>query len=738
MAARRRAGSHFEPTSAENRAHRSDFGYVPATVGRSAPSHRAPKRPRPIIPIVAVAAIVVVLVAAGCLYFASKKAPTPPDELANTYFSLVKEQRYDELYDLLSKESQLRITRDDFITRHENIYSGIEAANFDASVGETTDIKSSVGGEATGNKELAYSIGMDTVAGNISFSGKAKYVLNDEDEYRLDWSPDLILPGLTWSGKVRVNTIEATRGNIYDRNGELLAGLGSTPMVGFVPGAMQKNEVPNVADADSDVLYNEDDIEHAATLLGTTPEDIREKLNASYVSDDTFVQLKVLSNDSDDLIADLLEIPGIQIGETSVRTYPLAEKASHLIGYVQSISAEELEERAGQGYAEHSIIGKTGIEKIYEEDLRETDGCEIVILDDDGNRLSTVAKVDKADGKDVTLTIDATVQSRLYDLFANDKSCSVAMNPQTGEVLALVSTPAYDANAFVLGMSTERWTALSEDANQPFYNRFQATLCPGSTMKPLTAAIALDAGSLTAADDLGKSGLSWQKDETWGDYFVTTTMEYSGAANVENALKYSDNIFFAKAALATGADRFSAGLKEAGFDETIPFEYGLYSSIISNTGTIDSEIQLADSGYGQGQILVNPVHLASVYTSFVNDGDMLQPYLLKKENATPTAWKASVFTPETAQIVRDDLIQVIESGSAVEAQVPGLLLAGKTGTAEIKQTVDDATGTELGWFALMTADDADADPLLVVSMVEDVKDRGGSHYVSAKVKELFE
>lgn len=731
MATPRKAGSHSNPTPAAYRRPPSGSGYIPAT-----PMHGTPKkrRSRRAVPIAIAGILVVALIAAGCfLFFSQKSDPTPPDELLETYFTLVQEQRYDELYSCLDKQSQIKISRDDFVARHENIYAGIEAANFEASVGEVSDLEgfsdSALRSSGIEGKTVAYSITMDTVAGKVTFSDQAVFALDEDNGYLLDWTPDLILPNLTWTGKVRVKTIEATRGSILDRNGTMLAGQGSADTVGFVPGAMQRS-----GEGD-DAAYNEGDIAHVADLLGMTSEGIHEKLSASYVQDDTFVLLKVLSQKETALEDELLTIPGIQIGSTPVRTYPLAEKASHLTGYVQNISAEELESLRDEGYHENSLIGKAGLEKMFENDLKATDGCEIVIVDENENPVSTVAKIEKADGKNITLTIDADVQSRLYDLFLEDKSCSVAMNPKTGEVLALVSTPTYNANDFVTGMSTETWDALNEDENQPLYNRFQAALCPGSTMKPLTAAIGLDSGAFTASDDFGQSGLSWQKDESWGDYHVTTTMEYGGAANVENALKFSDNIFFAKAALAIGADRFAEALTGVGFGGDLPFEYALYSSTISSSGTFDSEIQLADSGYGQGQILVNPVHLASIYASFVNDGNIPQPTLLKADE--PTMWKNGVFSAETAQTVRDDLVQVVQSGSATEAQVPGRTLGGKTGTAEIKQSVDDANGTELGWFALFTADENDPDQLLVVSMVEDVKDRGGSHYVTPKVRELF-
>ncbi|WP_139652059.1 penicillin-binding transpeptidase domain-containing protein [Raoultibacter phocaeensis] len=735
MAPRRTAGSRTgqSPTPQARQRPQANSGYVPAT-----PRHQAPKKRRPsrAVPIALAAALMLALAGGALFFFLSRaNAPTPPDELLETYFSLVNEEHYDELYPYLDKQAQIKISRDDFVTRHENIYAGIGATGFKATVGETTDLEgpseSALRSAGIEGKVVAYTIDMDTVAGTVSFGGKAVFALDEDAGYFLDWTPDMILPELTWDSKVRVNTIAAERGTILDRNGQLLAGPGTADTAGFVPGAMRKADET----AEDSAAYNEDDIARTAELLGTTAETIHDKLSASWVRDDTFVPLKVLSQDEAELIDSLLEIPGIQIGQTNVRAYPLAEKASHLTSYVQNISAEELEAHREEGYTETSVIGKAGLEKAFESELKATDGIEIVIVNENNGTSSTVTKRDKADGKDITLTIDANVQSELYDQFAEDKSCSVAMNPVTGEVLALVSTPTYNANDFVTGMSNEKWTSLNEDAAQPLYNRFQATLCPGSTMKPLTAAIGLDTNAVSATDDLGQSGLSWQKDASWGDYFVTTTMEYSGAANVENALKFSDNIFFAKLALAIGAEPFAQELKDAGFDETIPFEYGLYSSSISDSGGFDSEIQLADSGFGQGQILVNPVHLAAIYASFAGDGTIPQPYLLK--DTEPTAWKEGAFSTETARTIRDDLVQVIESGSATEAKVSGRVLGGKTGTAEIKQTVDDTSGTELGWFALFTADANDPNQLLVVSMVEDVKDRGGSHYVVPKVTELF-
>lgn len=146
-------------------------------------------------------------------------------------------------------------------------------------------------------------------------------------------------------------------------------------------------------------------------------------------------------------------------------------------------------------------------------------------------------------------------------------------------------------------------------------------------------------------------------------------------------------------------------------------------------------------GYGQGEVLVNPIHMAAIYSAFVNNGNMIKPYLEYKENAASSSeyWIKDAFTKEAADTIKDDLIQVVESsgGTGHGAKTPGMKIAGKTGTAEIKKSTTDTTGTELGWFNAFIADETSQKQMLVVSMVEDVKNRSGSLYVVPKVKKIF-
>ncbi len=652
----------------------------------------------------------------------------PPEEVFQQYTAYIEEGRYADMYAMLDAESRLGITQDEFIARNQNIYEGIGAANIAAAPGEFDKETST----------LPYDFSMGTSAGQIAFSNTISFAFEKEEGvWEIVWDDSLIFPNLRRTDKVRVSTQKAKRGDIFDRNGTLLAGEGTVTSVGLVPGKM--NEDPAA------------DLQTLAALLDLQVEAIQKSLGASWVKDDLFVPIRRLKKAyqaetgtwevaDTELEGALLEIPGVMISNENSRVYPLGEKAAHLVGYVQAITAEELDTKKTEGYTGQSLIGKVGLEALYEDRLRARDGIKIYIEDEYGKEKEVLRTTEARDGENIICTIDSKVQTALYDQFREDKSCSVAMDPWTGEVLALVSTPAYNNNDFVVGFTKSAWDALLADEDLPMYNRFRKTWVPGSSFKPVTAAIGLTTGAFTQTENFGYSGTSWQKDASWGDYSVTTLHTYGEDVSLKNALIYSDNIYFAKAALKIGADTLIQQLQRIGFDQTPPFDIIMTASQYANQGAIASEIQLADSGYGQGEVLVNPLHLAAIYSAFVNDGSMMRPYLLYSENAAPTYWVDGVFSAEAANAVSDALAGVISSpnGTGHAAYMEGLSLAGKTGTAEIKATKDDTTGTELGWFVVFPTERNAANSVMIVSMVEDVKERGGSGYVVGKVRGVLE
>lgn len=661
--------------------------------------------------------------------FNKSKVRVCPEELLVEYMNYIPEQEYEEMYAMLNIEASKNISQDDFVKRNSAIYEGIEVDNMEIEITAYDEER----------KAVLYQTSFDTVAGNICFENEAIF-LKREDGYELVWDDSLIFPELGSTDKVKISTMQANRGEILDRNGRVLAGKGAASSVGIVP----------------EKLENTDEaIQKIAELLEIEPEVIEKNLSAQWVKEDSFVPIKTIPKvqeielmkiePDEDVLKEnerhkkLLEIPGVMISDTEVREYPLGEATAHLVGYVQSVTAEDLENHTGEGYTANSVMGKSGMEGLFEKELKGQNGCRIYIVDSDGNEKAELASILVQDGKDIQLTIDADLQRTLYEQFKEDKSCSVAMNPYTGEVLALVSTPSYDNNDFIMGLSNEQWTALNEDEDKPMYNRFRQVWCPGSTFKPIIAAIGLESGAVDPMEDYGNEGLSWQKDSSWGSYYVTTLHTYEPVI-LENALIYSDNIYFAKAVLKIGIEEMERLLTELGFHAEVPFDIKMAESQYSNTEGIETEIQLADSGYGQGQVLVNPLHMACIYSAFCNEGNIIKPYLVYRNEATVTYWIPGAFSGETANRVLEGTKKVVNDshGTGYAAHRDDFVLAGKTGTAEIKASKDDTSGTELGWFAIYTIDDTVKRPILIISMVEDVKNRGGSGYVVKKDSAVLE
>ncbi len=663
--------------------------------------------------VVAILLVIGIGVGAGIVVINQNKVN--PEDIWQNYISCINEQKYEEMYNMISNDTTQTISKEDFITRNKNIYEGIDMADLKIQINNVVE-------EDKNNVKIYYTETMETSAGNIKFDNSVKLVKDKEKKYCIVWSHNLILPGLNSTDKVKVKTIKAERGEIYDQNGKLLAGKGQISSIGIVPGKLGENKQEN--------------IEKIAELLGTTSEAINKSLSASWVKNDTFVPIKKVEKSESELKEKLLAIPGIKITSENSRVYPLGEAAAHLIGYVQTVTADDLKNNKGKGYTSTSVIGKAGLEKLYESRLKGNDGLEIYIEDEKGNRKSEIAKIDVQNGEKITITIDSDIQQKLYEELKDDKGFFVVMHPKTGELLALVSTPSYNPNKFVLGMTTAEWNEINNNENKPMYTRYAQSYIPGSTFKPITGAIGLTTGSLSEDDTFSYNGLSWKKDG-WGEFDITTLTAYDGPKNLRNALIHSDNIYFAQAALKIGKNNLQKGLDKILFNKDIGLEISVAKSQYSNSGDIANEKVLADSGYGQGEILVNPILMASIYSAFANDGNMVKPYIEEKEEKNTEYLVENAFSKEAANIIKNDLIQVVENqeGTAKDMKVAGRTIAGKTGTAELKGS-KNAEADVLGWFDCFTAD-SNNNQLLIISMVENARDLGGSHYLIKKIKTLF-
>ena len=622
------------------------------------------------------------------------------EQVVTEYFELLKKKDYKQMYQMLNQKTVYTPTQKYFVEKYKEIYDDIGANNIQVKIlDEKNDI-------------VKYQISMDTVAGTIEYKNKIG-VKNEQ----IQFNNNLIMKDYKDGCKIKVTTYNPEkRGRILDRNGKVLAEDGKGYSVGLVKGK----------------LNGENDYGQIAKYLETDVETIQKKMSASWIKDDSFVPIKTVSEITKNGLVynGILNISGVKISTVGIRTYPYDKVASHVVGYVQNVNAEDLKKHKNEGYNSTSVIGRSGIEAVYEKQLRGSSSGKIDLVDKNDKVIENLCalEIDKSP-QDITLTIDIDLQQSLYNEYQNDKSASVALNPQTGEVLALVSTPSYSNNDFVLGLSTDKWNALNNDSNQPMMSRYKQTYTPGSTMKPITAAIGLETKIIDPDKDLGAKD-KWQKDSSWGSYYVTT-LHAPSPNNLKNAITYSDNVYFARNALNIGKDNLFKYYKNLKIGERIPFELALNKSQYINKNQKANDQLIGDSGYGQGQILMNPLQLASIYSAFVNNGSIYRPHLVEQGEQM---WIQRVFSDKTVKTIKEDLINVIadEKGTGHAIYRDNVILAGKTGTAEIKQSQSDTTGTELGWFTVMTTDSKQ--PLLITTMVEDVKDRGGSGYVVEHTK----
>ena len=650
--------------------------------------------------------LILTMILAGCM----SKDPTP-DERFSEYVKLWNDQKFDEMYDYLSTKAKEAITKEEFVNRYNKIYQDLEIDKLD--VHFTLPEEEA---EYEEQAEFPYAVSMESIAGPIEFDHQAALVKEKRDDntnWYLNWDTTYIFPELEAEDKINFDRVPAVRGSILDRRGNGLAINGTAMQVGVVPEKMDDNTVSKLS-----------------KLLNMSEDQINKQLNASWVKPNLFVPLKNINKNDEALKDELFKVSGVTSMEVGAREYPYGEDVSHLVGYVAKVTADDLEKNQGKGYTANDYIGKRGLEQVYEERLRGTSGVKISIAKANGSEV-VLAEKPVEDGEDVQLTIDVVLQQQIYDQLKGKAGTAAAIDPVTGETLALVSAPGFDPNAETLGMTAaEREQIQEENPMQPYLNRFRATYVPGSVMKPITAAVGLNAGKIKLDTVYEITEKQWQPDKSWGDYKVTRYTNLVGDVDLEKAMIYSDNIYFARTALEMGKDEFTAGLKQFGFEE---MEYA-YPIEASQIGKMENDMLLADSGYGQGHIEMNILHLAATYTPFVNDGNLIKPILLSEEEPNQV-WVENIVSPEVAKGINSMLTKVVSDphGTAHVAYRKDLPLAGKTGTAEIKDK-QGAKGRELGWFVGYNPEKPD---LLISMMIEDVQDGAGSRSAITSVQNVF-
>ncbi|MCT3335113.1 penicillin-binding protein PBP4(5) [Lacticaseibacillus paracasei] len=535
--------------------------------------------------------------------------------------------------------------------------------------------------------ELTFTANMNTKIGKLSAQHYEAPIVKVGDNWRIQWSPRLLFPSMDGKDTVQIDLIAATRGQIYDRNNQLLAKNGDVTQAGLVPGKLGTG---------ADRTANLEKIAAAWDVKVTSLETL---LKQSWVTDDTFVPVKI--------VTDSPVMTGAAYQTIGSRTYPLGEAAAQLIGYVGTATADDI--RKDPTLTANSKIGKTGLEQIYDKQLRGTDGGQISIQN--GDNIHPLLTKKAVNGKSLKLTIDANQQKTAYTQLAGKAGSVVTMNPTNGELLTLASSPSYDPNAFVNGISQTDYDKYANNTSLPFLSRFAQRYAPGSTFKMLTAAIALQNKTITPDTTKSISGLKWQKDSSWGDYKVTRTVD-ADSENMTQALVNSDNIWFAQVALKMGASAYLKGLAPL-FKTQADLPLTMKKAQISNSGKLASETLLGDTAYGQGQLLLSPIEQAAMYSTIANGGTMQQPTLIQGTKGKRTS---SVLQANAANTVKTALTHVVsdQAGTAHNLAIDGHTIAAKTGTAELKQK-QDTDGKENGFLVAM---DADKNTYLTVALIE--------------------
>ena len=535
--------------------------------------------------------------------------------------------------------------------------------------------------------ELSFTANMNTKIGKLSAQHYEAPIVKVGDNWRIQWSPRLLFPSMDGKDTVQIDLIAATRGQIYDRNNQLLAKNGDVTQAGLVPGKLGTG---------ADRTANLEKIAAAWDVKVTSLETL---LKQSWVTDDTFVPVKI--------VTDSPVMTGAAYQTIGSRAYPLGEAVAQLIGYVGTATADDI--RKDPTLTANSKIGKTGLEQIYDKQLRGTDGGQISIQN--GDNIHPLLTKKAVNGKSLKLTIDANQQKTAYTQLAGKAGSVVTMNPTNGELLTLASSPSYDPNAFVNGISQTDYDKYANNTSLPFLSRFAQRYAPGSTFKMLTAAIALQNKTITPDTTKSISGLKWQKDSSWGDYKVTRTVD-AASENMTQALVNSDNIWFAQVALKMGASAYLKGLAPL-FKTQADLPLTMKKAQISNSGKLASETLLADTAYGQGQLLLSPIEQAAMYSTIANGGTMQQPTLIQGTKGKRTS---SVLQANAANTVKTALTHVVsdQAGTAHNLAIDGHTIAAKTGTAELKQK-QDTDGKENGFLVAM---DADKNTYLTVALIE--------------------
>ncbi|MNR85336.1 Stage V sporulation protein D [compost metagenome] len=512
--------------------------------------------------------------------------------------------------------------------------------------------------------------------------------------------------------RLRINLLAAPRGQIRDRNGQILASSRLSYQIALHPVQLNKEQRVEVAD-------------RLATILGLPAEELRAKLQRKGPS---ALPIPMLQDVDESVIARVAEhqreLPGVSIDPVVVRHYPRGAFAAHAIGYTGEVTERELSKMEDEGYRAGDIIGKMGIEKVFDSHLRGVPGRQQVEVDARGRPMRKLAEVPPVPGKDITLTIDVKLQAAAEQALGDRKGSVVVLEPFSGEVLALASNPDFDPNVFATRLTPKAWREINSPS-RPLLNRaIQSVYPPGSIYKIVTHAAAMEGGYAN-----------------WNSRYVSTGQFYVGSKLFrdwkpggwgrvefkEGLVKSIDTIYY-ELGLKMGPDRMKRYSHMFGLGEKtgiiLPSEReGLIPDGAWKKKALKEKWYPGDSvnmSIGQGYIQTSPIQAAVEIATVANSGKVMRPVLVRSpEGLDPVEVRKTVeLKPETWRMLHTALAETVSRGTAAAARIPGYPAAGKTGSAEaIKGKPTHA------WFVAYAPTDK---PTIAVAVMLEMAGGGGS------------
>nr|WP_287836914.1 penicillin-binding protein 2 [Halomonas sp.] len=489
--------------------------------------------------------------------------------------------------------------------------------------------------------------------------------------------------------RVRVEPLPPNRGLIYDRNGTLLAENRPTYNLTLVR--------ERVDDLDDTLALLVD-------LLELPEEEIEAFQVRSRQRQRPFQPALLMSDLSEEHIARLAvnrhRLPGVEVEAQLLRYYPDAEVMAHALGYVGRINAEELQDLDPGRYAGTHFIGKTGVERFYETELHGEAGLRKVETNARGRVLRELGRTDPVPGANLTLTLDRSLQMLAYELLDGRRGSIVAIVPNTGEILAMVSTPGFDSNQFVTGIDVASYRALQEDIDLPLFNRaIRGHYPPGSTIKPFLALAGLVEGVITPDSTINDPGFYQLPNDSrryrnwlrWGH----------GRVDMERSIAVSNNTYYYTLAHDLGIDKLHERMSNFGFGQRVAHDVqgestGLMPSRDWKRARFNQPWYPGETlsvGIGQGYWQVTPLQLASATAALANRGHWVKPRLAQRIGEEPVPAELPDTLPDI-QLANDNWwdrvysgMEKVLSGSEGTARRTGVGLeyrmGGKSGTAQV-------------------------------------------------------